>query len=216
MPLATVDEHKPLREDTTIHQVRQHHVRTIRELLVKYSAATDSINAALNAMQEVCFDKVNADILYADTVASMKLKSLREDLFIKRNAAIAAAAALDAANAACTKDVIYAKAVAAIESYAGRQLSADTACRLCVRKCIDEASDNQKAAKEAADEANGYLVRAKEAIHMIAKEMQSRIISIDRRYRQDEERTRNMFDEALLARKCYFIEEFQETFSAFL
>jgi hypothetical protein len=212
MQLATVDENEPLHVVADEEEAAMlHHVRTIQDLLVKYSAATDSINAALDAMQEVCFDKVNADLIYTDTVASFKLKTLRKDLAAKREAAISAVSALDDANAACSKDAIYAKAVASIELYPH-----GSACRDCVRKCIDEACDNRKAAREAADEAKGAMAIAKATVQALAVETKCRVLTIDRRYRQDEERMRHTFDEALIARKRYFIEEFQETFAAFL
>ena len=218
MQLATVDENEPLHvvadeEDAAM----LHHVQTIQDLLVKYSDATDTIHAALNAMQEVCFDKVSADLIYTDTVASLKLKTLRKDLAAKKEAATAAAAALETANAACSNDAIYAKATAAIERYlATPQGSDEDACRACVRKCIDEANDNRKAASEAAEEANSAMAIAKAAIQVLARETKCRVLTIERRYRQDEERMRHMFDEALTARKSYFIDEFQEIFAAFL
>jgi hypothetical protein len=224
MQLATVDENEPLCVETDVERdeeatIMLHHVQTIQALLVKYADASDSMRAAMDAMQEVCFDKVNADLIHADTMASMKLKPLRQDLFQKKKAATAAAAALESANAACSKDAIYAKAANAIETYASisnDSMSDEDACRICVRMCIDEACDGQKAAKEAAEEANSALEKAKEAIHMLARETRNKIIGIEQRYRQDEETTKNMFYEALLARKRYFIEDFQEAFAAFL
>jgi hypothetical protein len=216
MQLATVDENEPLHvvadeEDAAM----LHHVRTIQDLLIKYSDATDLINAALHAMQEVCFDKVNADLIYTDTVASLKLKTLRKDLAAKKQAAIAAASALDAANAACSKDAIYAKAASAIESYVNKGSDED-ACRHCVRKCIDDANDIRKAAREAAGEANCAMAIANAAIQALAKETKCRVLTIESRYRQDDERMRHTIDEALIARKRYFIDEFQETFADFL
>jgi hypothetical protein len=220
MQLATVDENEPLHVVTDEEDAAMlHHVQTIQHLLVKYSNATDAIYAALNAMQEVCFDKVSADLIYTDTVASLKLKTLRKDLAAKKEVATAAAAALETANAACSKDAIYAKAAAAIMILASPQASAQSdedACRTCVRKCIDEASDNRKAAREAAEEANSAVAIAKAAIQVLAREAKCRVLTIERRYRQDEERMKNMFDEALVARKSYFIDEFQEIFAAFL
>ena len=216
--LKTVYENEPLQSDEEEAALAMlHHVNTIQALLAKYSDATETIHAALTAMQEICFDKVSADLVYTDAIASLKLKALRKDLAFKRESATAAAAALKTANAACSKDAIYAMAAAAIQLYLAAPRGSDKeVCRACVRRFINEASDDRKAAREAAEEANGSMALAKAAVEALASETRRRVLAIERRYRQDEERMKHMFDEALTARKSYFIDEFQETFAAFL